>query len=86
MKTIKSAKRAAALKTCMLLHKIGELDNHLLPRKNEIPEQDVSFLFTHYPRVKEDKAGGSKNRRLHEKQVNTTQLSFPAFFLYIEVF
>lgn len=71
MKTIKSAKRAAALKTCILLHKAGELDDHLLPRKNEIPDQDVSFLFTHYPKVKEEKAGGSRHRRLHEKRVST---------------
>ncbi|CAG9824066.1 unnamed protein product [Phaedon cochleariae] len=69
MKSAKVAKRAAALKACEMLHKAGELDDHLLPRKNEVKEEDVSFLFTHYPAKKELFVGSSKVRRLHKKKV-----------------
>ncbi|KAJ8969648.1 hypothetical protein NQ314_001650 [Rhamnusium bicolor] len=42
MKTAKSAKRAAALKACILLHQKGELDDHLLPRERKVPEENLS--------------------------------------------
>ncbi|KAH1020286.1 hypothetical protein HUJ04_009975 [Dendroctonus ponderosae] len=69
MKNLKSAKRAAALLACEQLHKIGELDDHLLPKKYDIANEDVGFLFKHYPEVKETMAGTNKNKRTHKKQV-----------------
>ncbi|CAH0552970.1 unnamed protein product [Brassicogethes aeneus] len=69
MSNAKDAKRAAALRACILLHQCGELDDHLMPKKQEVTEEDVSFLFTHYPAVKEANAGTKNKRRLHKKQV-----------------
>nr|WJM99459.1 endoribonuclease dicer 2 [Ips calligraphus] len=69
MKSLKSAKRAAALKACMLLHQKGELDDHLQPRKYIVPEDDVNFLFKHYPKQKEPMAGTNKNKRKHKKLI-----------------
>lgn len=69
MRSIKDAKRAAALETCKRLHQIGELDDHLLPRKQILCEEDIQFLFKHYPDVKEPKAGFASNRRLYPIQV-----------------
>ncbi|XP_060523439.1 endoribonuclease Dicer [Cylas formicarius] len=65
MPGLKLAKRAAALKTCEMLHKCGELDDSLAPRKRRVPEEDVGFLFAHYPAVKEPDAGTNKRKRLH---------------------
>lgn len=78
MKSIKNAKRAAALEACKRLHRIGELDDHLLPRKEELCEEDVSFLFPHYPMVKEEKAGYVSNKRLYPVQV-----SYVIFICYV---
>lgn len=69
MKTIKDAKKAAALEACKRLHQIGELDDHLLPKKQILCDEDVQFLFKHYPDVKEEKAGFVSNRRLCPVQV-----------------
>lgn len=69
MRNLKSAKRAAALSACEKLHKLGELDDHLLPKKYDIANEDVGFLFKHYPKVKEPMAGTNKNKRAHKKQV-----------------
>ncbi|CAG9838636.1 unnamed protein product [Diabrotica balteata] len=72
MSNIKLAKRAAAFKCCVLLHQVGELDDHLLPVKKTVKEEDVSFLFTHYP-DKENRANANlKTRRLHKKMVPNT--------------
>lgn len=70
MHNVTDAKRAAALKTCILLHKLGELDDNLIPKKCEIVEEDVQFLFTHYPPVSEPMAGTHANRRMHNKKVS----------------
>lgn len=75
MRTIKNAKKAAALEACKRLHQIGELDDHLLPKKEVLRDEDVNFLFKHYPKVKEEKAGFTTNRRLYPIQV-CTNLSF----------
>lgn len=71
MSNLKLAKRAAALKLCEMLHKCGELDDHLLPIRRHVEIQDVQYLFTHYPEVKEPSAGTNKKRRLYNKQVLT---------------
>lgn len=69
MKTIREAKKAAALETCKRLHQIGELDDHLLPKKEILSYEEVQFLFTHYPNVTEPEAGLISNRRLYHIQV-----------------
>ncbi|KAL1509005.1 hypothetical protein ABEB36_003814 [Hypothenemus hampei] len=69
MPCLKLAKRAAALSACIKLYEIGELDKHLLPKKQVIPEDDVSFLFKHYPSEKEPTAGTNKNKRKHKKKI-----------------
>ncbi|RZC41351.1 Dicer-2 [Asbolus verrucosus] len=68
MSNKKDAKRAAALQACIKLHKCGELDNDLLPLKKEFNEEDVSFLFEHFPADKENDAGNKKKKRLHNKE------------------
>lgn len=59
----KNAKRAAALKAVKLLHKMGELDNYLLPvkRRTELSE-DVNFLFEHWPKDGDKHVGGKRKR------------------------
>ncbi|CAG9823241.1 unnamed protein product [Phaedon cochleariae] len=69
MKTVKQAKKAAALKACVKLHEIGELDEQLLPKKHEFKVEDVSFLFEHYPTSEEISDDDLKTKRLHQKQV-----------------
>ncbi|XP_066254152.1 endoribonuclease Dcr-2 [Euwallacea similis] len=69
MSNLKMAKRAAALLACKRLHQIGELDDHLLPRRYVVPDKDVNFLFPHYPEEKESLAGTNKNKRIHQKQI-----------------
>ncbi|XP_057660796.1 endoribonuclease Dicer [Diorhabda carinulata] len=63
----KLAKRAAAMVACIKLHKAGELDDHLVPKKNIVKEEDVDFLFSHYPKEKDPTAGNLKTKRLHKK-------------------
>lgn len=67
--TIKLAKRAAALRACIQLHQIGELDDNLKPKKVLIDE-DTKFLFTHWPENVEKFAGFSKTKRMHKKEVS----------------
>lgn len=69
MRNIKQAKRAAALKACELLHKAGELDDHLLPKVSQVIEEDVKYLFGHHPKENEPMAGTNKNKRQHKKLI-----------------
>ncbi|KAK4883339.1 hypothetical protein RN001_006658 [Aquatica leii] len=69
MSTKKQAKRAAALKACEILHKRGELDDLLLPIKTEDVNENLSYYFSHWPKIKERNAGGIKKRRVHSKQI-----------------
>ncbi|CAH1110958.1 unnamed protein product [Psylliodes chrysocephalus] len=87
MVTLRLAKRAAALKACIILHKAGELDDHLLPIKNVLKEEDINFLFSHYP-VKDDKTVGTqKKKRLHKKLIpeviKAPILPFSTVYLHI---
>ncbi|KAG5887607.1 hypothetical protein JTB14_002616 [Gonioctena quinquepunctata] len=70
MKTVKVAKRAAALRACEALHKVGELDDNLLPRRRMAKEEDIKFLFPHYPIEREKGAGSAKMRRLHKTHIS----------------
>lgn len=69
MRNKKLAKRAAAMAACIELHKAGELDDHLIPKKNIVKDEDVNFLFGHYPKEKDPTAGNLKTRRLHKKMI-----------------
>ncbi|KAF2900394.1 hypothetical protein ILUMI_05788 [Ignelater luminosus] len=69
MRTKKLAKRAAALKACALLHKNGELDDKLIPKAQDIIDEDVSYFFCHWSDIKEKDAGNTKKRRVHPKQI-----------------
>lgn len=68
MPSIKLAKRAAALKACKELHRVGELDDNLKPKQSSI-EEDTKHLFKHWPEEKEKNAGFSKTKRMHKKEV-----------------
>ncbi|KAJ3665477.1 hypothetical protein Zmor_000970 [Zophobas morio] len=70
MRNKKNAKRGAALAACIKLHKIGELDDDLLPVRREFNEEDVSYLFEHWPKEKEGDAGNKKKKRLHDKEIS----------------
>lgn len=74
----KQAKRAAALKGCEILHKLGELDNNLRPVKRTELSEETEFLFQHWPEQKEKFAGNKKNIRLHKIHV-----SFPIVIIKI---
>lgn len=69
MTNIKNAKRAAAFQVCIMLHKMGEVDDNLKPKQRVLIDEDSNFLFGHYPKVKEVHAGNSKTKRTHLKQV-----------------
>lgn len=69
MGSVKDAKKAAALEACIRLHKMGELDDHLLPIRGIVNEEDVGYLFKHYPNIREEKVGIASNRRLHKIEV-----------------
>lgn len=69
MHNLKNAKRVAALEACKRLHIMGELDDHLLPKKHNVLHENVDFLFTHVPKEKDPKAGTVSKRRHHPMQV-----------------
>lgn len=69
MRSKKFAKRTAALNACIQLHKIGELNDDLVPIKRSTPDPSTNFLFTHWPEEKENHAGMNKNIRYYNKKV-----------------
>ncbi|KAL0108749.1 hypothetical protein PUN28_014111 [Cardiocondyla obscurior] len=73
MKSIDGAKRSAAMKTCIELHKLGALNDKLLPTTNDEFIQNLDYLFPHW--VNEDKyqTGTYKKKREH-------QLEYPLAF------
>ncbi|XP_031333092.1 endoribonuclease Dicer-like [Photinus pyralis] len=87
METKKFAKRAAALETCKFLHRLGELDNKLLPRRSIVIEKDFDHYFTHWPTEKEKNAGGTKKQRVHDKKIPTVckGLIVPKKTVYLHV-
>ena len=52
MSTLNAAKRSAALKACIELFKLKELNENLLPRKNEDVENETNWLFPHWRKEK----------------------------------
>jgi len=72
MTSKKMAKRAAALETCKRLHKLGELNEHLLPVEHEDPIEACSELFPLYKEETEDNVpqrGSSKRKEQYTKEV-----------------
>jgi endoribonuclease Dicer len=72
MRTKKLAKRAAALETCKRLHKLGELNEHLLPVEHEDPIEACGELFLLYKEETEDdvpQRGSSKRKEQYGKEV-----------------
>lgn len=72
MSSIASAKRSAAMKMCIELHKIGELTDNLLPRTFQSIVESTDYLFPNWE--VEDKSdaniiGTYKKKRHHELQV-----------------
>jgi hypothetical protein len=68
MPTKKLAKRAAALETCILLHKMKELNEHLLPRGRDSTLLKCPELFPLHDHNVEQKDGprrGSSKRKQH---------------------
>lgn len=74
MQTKKLAKRAVALKTCIKLHKMGELNEHLLPHDRQETLLTCPELF---PLFKEEdmedglRPGTKKRKRAYCKEVST---------------
>ncbi|KAK9882155.1 hypothetical protein WA026_019672 [Henosepilachna vigintioctopunctata] len=86
MRRKKTAKRAAALQACILLHQAGELTDSLIPAERIIQEEDISFLFEHYPKVKEEGAG-TKKIRMHNIQIPDATLGplLPSHGSYLHI-
>ena len=73
MNSISSAKRSAAVKTCIALYNIGELDINLLPRKVEDSIQYAQHLFPYMEdekRTETEIPGTHTKKRRHEKIVS----------------
>ncbi|XP_033323014.2 endoribonuclease Dcr-2 isoform X1 [Megalopta genalis] len=69
--TVYTAKRSAALKMCIELHKFGELNDNLLPREVDFIPENTNYLFPNW--VEENKTeleiiGTKKKKRSHELQ------------------
>jgi endoribonuclease Dicer len=77
MQTKKLAKRAAALETCIRLHKMGELNEHLLP-------SDPLTCPELFPVFREEEAedglrrGSSKRKQAYGKEVSSLSQSVRA--------
>lgn len=73
MPSVCSAKRSAAMKMCIELHKIGELTDKLQPVTPESLQKDLSYLFPNWNDEDDsDKDLGTyKKKRPHQLQVKT---------------
>ena len=68
------AKMAAALDTCIELHKIGELDDNLLPVRNlSDDESESEEEDDESPGKKRKKAGTKKRKQTYERKVRIIQ-------------
>lgn len=71
MPSVCSAKRSAAMKMCIELHKIGELTDKLQPITAESLQKDLSYLFPNWSDENEsekDLIGTYKRKRHHQLQ------------------
>jgi endoribonuclease Dicer len=84
MSSKKMAKRAAALETCKRLHKLGELNEHLLPVEHENPIEACAELFPLYKEEIGDNVpqrGSSKRKEQYTKEVCLQFCSPPVWSL-----
>lgn len=84
MESIDIAKRSAALKACIELHKIGELNDNLLPRKPEDIELHTKHLFPHFVEDKDNTdgvPGTNTKKRQHELIVSISCMSEKVFLI-----
>ncbi|XP_017890637.2 endoribonuclease Dicer isoform X2 [Ceratina calcarata] len=69
MRTIVLAKRSAALKMCIELHKCGELTDNLMPHTADSLCWNVNYLFPNWIHEKSEtlqKIGTKKKKRIHK--------------------
>jgi hypothetical protein len=74
MPSKKLAKRAVALETCILLHKMGELNEHLLPRNQQETLLTCSELFPLFKEREMDngpRPGSKKRKQSYRKEVSS---------------
>ena len=68
------AKMAAAFFACKELHKIGELDDNLLPvRSLSDDESESEEEADESPEKKRNKAGTKKRKRVYQRKVRTVE-------------
>lgn len=67
------AKMAAALYACIELHKIGELDDNLLPVRILSDDESESEEDDESPGKKRKKAGTKKRKQIYERKVRIIQ-------------
>jgi endoribonuclease Dicer len=73
MPSKKLAKRAVALQACILLHKMGELNENLLPKECKDSPLDHPELYPLYVEVKAGdipQPGSNKRKRHYCKEVS----------------
>ncbi|XP_029037837.2 endoribonuclease Dicer [Osmia bicornis bicornis] len=92
MPSINSAKRSAAMKMCIELHKIGGLSNKLIPNIISMPEENIDYLFPTWinEEESEDRAliGTYKKKRHHKLQFPSAlygAFPLPGMILYLHV-
>lgn len=73
------AKRSAAVKACIELYKIGELDENLLPKKVEDSMVEAQHLFPYMEdeeKSPEAMPGTTSKKRLHQRIVSFVFIHF----------
>jgi hypothetical protein len=71
MKSIISAKRSAALKSCIKLHELGELTDNLIPTSTDTIIENLDYLFPHWIDEDDSLRGTYKKKQGHKLEVNT---------------
>ena len=65
------AKMAAAFYACVELHKIGELDDNLLPVRSLSDDESESEEEEEGSEEKREKSGTKKRKRVYQRKVRT---------------
>lgn len=72
MPSMKEARQAVALEACVKLHKLGALDDHLLPVESSSESEEDDGDKTDGP--SQPKTGTKKRRRSHRVKVQYNSL------------
>lgn len=70
MKNISNAKRSAAMKCCIRLHKLGALSDLLLPVSVNAVVEELDYLFPNWVKEDDSSCGTYKRRRQHNIEVS----------------